>query len=162
MMKQALGVGVAGFAVYVAAALVLLRVSNRMSPALLVTTAGLAVYAAVLGVAVMSGPGVLFWPMSAAYWFLTLAFLMGFGAIYKSISLRILLDLLDRPGHADRYEAILNRYVQHESYQHRLSVLTEGGLARRGPAGCEVTSKGRRLAAIVEALQGFFKIAYSG
>ena len=161
-MKQALGLGLAGFAAYVATALVLLRLSNRTSPARLVTAAGLAVYAAVVAVAAMSGRGVLFWPMSAAYWFFTLIFLMGFGAIYKSISLRILLDLLERPGHADRYDAILNRYVQHESYHHRLSLLTEGGLARRGPAGCEVTPRGRRLAAIVQVLQGFFKIEYSG
>src|SRR5262245_14626887 len=157
-MRLALGLGVAGFAAYVAVALVLLRVSRRTSPALLVTTTGLAVYGMVLVAVAVPGRAVLFWPVSAAYWFFTLIFLMAFGAIYKSISLRILLDLFHQPGRADRYDTILNRYVQQESYHHRLHLLIQGELARRGPAGCEVTPKGRRLAAIVEALQGVFKI----
>ena len=45
--------------------------------------------------------------MSIVFWFATLLFLMAFGALYKSVSLRILLDLLDRPGHAGLYSAVL-------------------------------------------------------
>ena len=161
-MKQALSFGVAGFTAYVGTVLVMLRVSHRTTPALVVTASSLVVYVTMIAVAASLGRPVLFWPASATYWFLAACFLMGFGAIYKSISLRILLDLLNRPGRADRYEGILNRYVQEESYQRRLSVLQEAGLAIRGAAGYEVTPKGRRLAAVVDALQRLFRIESSG
>ena len=161
-MQQALGFGVAGFAAYVGTVLVMLRVSSRTAPALVATTSGLAVYVTMIVIAASLGRTVLFWPFSATYWFLVLCFLMGFGAIYKSISLRILLDLLNQPGRADRYEGILHRYVQQESYQRRLNILVEAGLATRGRAGYEVTRRGRQRAAIVHALQGLFKIECSG
>ncbi len=161
-MRQALGLGAAGFTAYLGTLLVMLRVSHRTTPALVVTASALAVYGAMIVVAASLGRTVLFWPVSATYWFLAACFLMGFGAIYKSISLRILLDLLNRPGRADRYEGILNRYVQEESYQRRLSVLQEAGLAIRGTVGYEVTPKGRRLASIIDALQRLFKIESSG
>ncbi len=160
-MNLALGFGAAGFAAYVGTVLLMLRVSNRTTPALVVTTSALAVYVTMI-VAASLDRTVLFWPMSAMYWFLSACFLMGFGAIHKSISLRILLDLLNQPGRADRYEGILTRYVQQESYQRRLGILEEAGFAIRGAAGYEVTPKGRRLAATVDALQSIFKIECSG
>ncbi len=91
-----------------------------------------------------------------------LCFLMAFGGIYKSISLRILLDLLNRPNRCDRYETILNRYVERESYQGRLRILIGDGLATRVPAGFQLTRKGRRIAAAAHALQRLFKIGTSG
>jgi hypothetical protein len=115
-----------------------------------------------VGVAAGLGQRVLFWPLSASYWFLTLCFLMAFGAIYKSISLRILLDLLDRPNRSESGEAILKRYVQHESYRDRLRILVTDGLATREHAGFQLTRKGRRIAATARAVQRLFRIERSG
>src|SRR5205823_13309236 len=103
-----------------------------------------------------------FWALSAAYWFLVLSFLMVFGAIYKSISLRILLDLLERPQHRDSYEAILDRYVVHESYRDRTRILIAHGLATFGDPGLHLTRRGQRIAVGVSQLQRFFKIKESG
>ena len=90
------------------------------------------------------------------------AFLMAFGALYKSISLRILLDLLDRPGHAGLYSAILARYVAAESFENRLTVMQENGFAVPTPAGYALTDKGRRLAGLVGVLHRLFAIERSG
>jgi hypothetical protein len=159
---HALLAGALGFGAYAAAVAVLLRAIHRWSPALVVTTTSVGAYLATVGVAAGMGRRVLFWPLSASYWFLALCFLMAFGAIYKSISLRILLDLLDRPDRSESYEAIHKRYVQHESYQDRLQILLAEGLATRECAGFQLTRKGRRLAAIAHAVQRFFGIERSG
>lgn len=162
MTSDCLGIGGAGFLAYLAAILVLLRLVDRMSPALVVTGTALVVYLGMLAVAAGLERPVLFWRMSAAYWFLTGSFLMMFGAIYKSISLRILLDLLDQPSWSDRHQAILDRYVERESYEERLRILAKDGLATRSPAGFQLTPKGRRLAAAVKRCQDLFRIAQSG
>jgi hypothetical protein len=76
--------------------------------------------------------------------------------------LRILLDLLDRPGNAGLYSAILARYVVAESFESRLIVMQENGLAVLTPAGYALTDKGRRLARAVAALHRLFAIERSG
>jgi hypothetical protein len=100
--------------------------------------------------------------VSIVFWFTALLFLMAFGALYKSISLRILLDLLDRPGQAGLYSAILGRYVAAESFESRLAVMQENGFAVLTPAGYALTDKGRRLARLVGALHRLFAIERSG
>ena len=134
-MGEVLTTGGLGFVAYLTVVLVLVRVLNRMAPALVVTASSLVVYVTMLLVAARLGRAVRFWPVSATYWFLALCFLTAFGAIYKSISLRILLDLLNRPDRSERLEAILDRYVRRESYQARLSILVADGLTTQETAG---------------------------
>ncbi len=161
-MDQALETGVLGFAAYFAAVLMLLRTLNRQEPALVVTATSVAAYVAMLVGATGLGQKILFWPVSVTYWFLALCFLMVFGAIYKSVSLRIVFDLYKQPNRSDRYEAILDRYVQRESYQDRLRILVVDGLATREPTGLQLTPKGHGIAAVAHALQRFFQIEHSG
>ena len=116
----------------------------------------------VLVAAAVVGRNVNFWVVSIVFWFPTLAFLMGFGAVYKSISLRILLDLLLRPGHAEAYSAILARYVAAESFESRLDVMLKNDFAVLTSAGYSLTDKGRRLAGMVSTLQRLFAIQRSG
>ena len=162
-MLEAFATGAVGFAAYLAAVLVLLRGAPRMAPSILVTATAPVVYVAILAASVAVASGrVLFWPLSASYWFLTVSFLMAFGAIHKSISLRILLDLLDCPGRCDRYDAILRRCVEYESYRARLEIIESDGLATREATGFRLTPKGRRIAAIAHGCQRLFKIEHSG
>lgn len=162
MTAHALVAGALGFGAYLAAVVVLLRTLARWTPTLIVTATSVGTYLAVVGVAGGIGRRVPFWPLSASYWFLTLCFAMAFGAIYKSISLRILLDLLHRPGRSDTHEAILKRYVQQESYHERVRILVANGMATRERTGFQLTRKGRRLAAAVHTVQMFFRIERSG
>jgi hypothetical protein len=152
---------IAGFVCYLGVSMLLLRRSSA-SPAVVVTLAALAMYPATLAATLLLGRTIGFWPFSAAYWFLSLIFLMVFGAVYKSISLRILLDLLERPGRSDEYAAVMQRYVSEESFERRLLVMLDAGLAARGADGFRLTEKGRRISSIVRRVQAVFAIEASG
>jgi hypothetical protein len=154
--------GIGGFVFYLAAVAIILRLPGAVSPARAVMGMALLAYAAAVVAAAVFGRNVNFWTMSIVFWFATLLFLMVFGALYKSVSLRILLDLLDRPGRAGLYSAILARYVAAESFESRLAVMQENGFAVPTPAGYALTDKGHRLARLVGALQRLFAIERSG
>ncbi len=154
--------GVVCFVFYVLAVLVVLRVDRTREPALLVV-----VLAAVVGVAgpvvfAWLGPAFNAWVLLASYSFLTLGFLVGFGAVYKSLSLRILLRLLDTPGRTGSYQAIFDAYLIEDSYQNRLSVIVDKGLVDLQDGQLSLTARGRVLAQRVRAIQRAFGITHSG
>jgi hypothetical protein len=154
--------GAAGFVIYVATVAVTLRQSWVRSPARVAVGSALLVYVAVLGATMALGRGGNFWTLSILFWFPTLVFLMGFGAVYKSISLRILLHLLGRPGQRELYSAVLALCVEAESFEKRLDVMRENGFATLTPAGYALSDKGRRLTQVTAALQKLFAIERSG
>ena len=154
--------GICGFAVYFVVVVCLLRLLQRKAPALVAITASVLVYVAVLVIVMLSDWVVMFWYLSATYWFLVLCFLVVFGAVYKSISLRILFDLLNRPARSELYARILEHYIEQESYMSRLQVMMSNGLAVQLPTGFQLTEKGRRIAATVRAIQQAFNIQRSG
>jgi len=154
--------GAVCFAFYVIAVLVVLRVNRSTEPALLVVL--LAVALAIAGPLVFAwlGPGFNVWVLLASYSLLTLCFLVGFGAVYKSLSLRILLRLLDKPGRTDSYQTIFDAYLVEDSYQNRLSVIVAKGLVDLQDGQLTLTGRGRRLALRVSAIQRAFGITHSG
>ena len=147
---------------YLAAIAVVLRLPWALSPARAAIGIALLAYVAAVAAAAVFGRNANFWSVSIVFWFATLLFLMAFGALYKSLSLRILLDLLGRPGHAGHYSAILAHYVAAESFENRLMVMHESGFAVPTPAGYALTDKGRRLASVVGVLHQLFAIERSG
>ena len=161
-MSADIWLGTAGFVLYIATVAAALRLARGRSPAGVAIGAAFAVYAVVLAAAAVISCEANFWTTSIFFWFPTVVFLMGFGAVYKSVSLRILLDLLLRPGHAERYSAMLARYVAAESFENRLVVMQGSGLTVATSAGYALTGRGRLLAGVVGALQGLFAIERSG
>ncbi|HVS26502.1 MAG TPA: hypothetical protein VHE58_04295 [Burkholderiales bacterium] len=161
-MTEAFFSGVCGFTAYLVLTACLLRLLQRKAPALVAITASILVYMVVLLFAILSGRVVMFWYLSATYWFLVLCFLVMFGAVYKSISLRILFDLLNQPTRSELYARILERYIQQESYMSRLQVMMSDGLAVQLPTGFQLTEKGHRIAATIHAVQQAFNIQRSG
>jgi hypothetical protein len=160
-MAIGFSLGVVAFVAYVAVILVLLRIWTSRAGAVVVLAAA-ALHPSSLAVALLLCFDVAFWTFSATYWCLALLFLMAFGAIYKSISLRILLDLLECPGRSENYDSILNRYVAEESFGHRLGVIQASGFARLEEDGYRLTPKGLRLAKSVRFAQTIFSIERSG
>jgi hypothetical protein len=130
--------GAAGFAGYLALIMAALRITSR-PPAVVVV-----------------------WTVSVVYWFAVISFLMGFGALYKSISLRILADLLERAHRAERYEAILRRYIHTDSFHDRLRVIVSSEFAKEDAGRYALTAKGKRLVQAAHALQRLFRIEKSG
>jgi hypothetical protein len=154
--------GAVAFAVYVIAALVMLRVARRVEPALVVVALAPLAWVAAIPLLLMLGKRFNFWVFTASYCFLTLGFQMAFGAVYKSLSLRILTNMLQQPGRADSYEAIFSRYLVEDSYQNRLAVTQEKGLVKLQDGHYELTESGRKLASRTQAVQRVFGILRSG
>ncbi|MCW4116987.1 hypothetical protein NPA31_018670 [Aurantimonas sp. MSK8Z-1] len=154
--------GFLAFLLYLATIMLRLRLSKAARPSATVVTSAALVCLVALALCLLFGDAVPFWSFAATYGFLTLCFLMVFGAVYKSISLRILLDLSRRPGHRDGYDAVMARYIVEESYQSRLSVILENGYATVNSGHYALTERGRRLATAVRGVQRVFNIETSG
>ncbi len=160
-MSAAFVLAAAGVLLWLAVLLVLLRVVSR-SPAVIVIGAAAAIYVALLVVSAAMPMRVAFWPLSAAYGFLTLSLLMVFGALYKSVSLRMLGDLSKAADHALPERELLARYIEEDSFGRRVAILLEQDMAERGGDGLRLSSKGRRIAAGIHLLQRAFGIRASG
>src|SRR5262245_59061063 len=115
----------AGFALYVTAVVVTVRLCRRISPALVAIGAALVAYVVVLIAGIATNCPVNFWATSAFFWCPTMIFLMAFGALYKSVSLRILVDLLARSGNVELCSAVLQRYIAAEGFETRLAIMLE-------------------------------------
>ncbi len=161
-MWTALLFGGLGFLLYLACAVIMLRIACAVGPSRIVIGAAVIVGIVTVAGALVVRPVILFWPLFASYSLLSLTFLLAFGAVYKSISLRILGDLLQRPERYDDYQRIVARYIEEESYRARLSLLVSEGLAEREDSRFRLTTKGWRLAKAVSNLQRFFAIRSSG
>lgn len=154
--------GLFGFALYLVAVALSLRIAPRVGPALLVIAVTFPIWLVALTALLSMGMRANFWTYTTSYWFFALCFLMAFGAVYKSISLRILLDLSQKPGRSDSYSSVLARYIVEESYQNRLIVIQDKRLATRTGNGFVLTQRGRRVVRLIRAVQHVFGITRSG
>lgn len=154
--------GLAGFLAYLGLLCVLLRLARNASPAAVAVMTSFATFILGLAWIAVSGRAVNVWAFSVCYWFFVLCFLMVFGALYKSLSLRILLDLSKIPGRTDSYAALHSRYIERESFQSRLNVIQQARFAQSTESGFALTARGRRLAEAAHAMQRVFRIEKSG
>ena len=150
------------FVLYALAAFLAVRLAPNRSPALIVM-----LLACLFTLA--SAPAGAVMPIEANYWralvvfvFLVLCHLMIFGAAYKSISLRILLDLYRSPSRILPAELIFSRYIEQESFAVRIRVMITQGFASYSREGISLAPRGRRLAAGVGLLQRLYDIKTSG
>lgn len=164
MINAGFWIGAALAALYLLSVPILLRVSRR-EPALIVLVAALAVY--VIGtsltalLSLQQRPS--FWTISIVFWFFALCFLIAFGAIYKSLSLQMLLSLLNAPDRAMDYAALAQYYVMEHSFEDRLEVLTEKGLASfDAESRLTLTLRGEKVAKTFRCLQNIYGIEKSG
>ena len=160
-MNTAFVLAGAGVLLWLVVVVILLRVTTR-SPALVVIASAAFVYVAVLVAASAMPAGLAFWQFSSAYGFLTLSLLMVFGALYKSVSLRMLGDLSKVSGLALPERELLARYIEEDSFGRRVAILLDQGHAERTADGLRLSIKGRRIAAAIHRVQRAFAIRASG
>ncbi len=153
--------GVSGFALYLGLVLILLRACARAEPAKIVVNAAFGGWVLTLALSIAIGQSINFWAFSTAYWFLALNFLMAFGAIYKSISFRLVAHLNGKPHRDDTYEA-LRLHVLEQSYRERLTLIAEKGYAHHTGERFRLTRKGQRLASWLRHAQRIYRIERSG
>jgi hypothetical protein len=86
-----------------------------------------------------------------------MAYVFAFGAVYKSVSLDILLGLLDRPDRRAPLSEIIERQVP-DLFQGRTGNLVDGGLVEQVDARFAPTAAGRDLADRIGRLRRAFGI----
>jgi len=162
MMTAAILQGLLSFAAFVVAFLVVMRISSRPQPATTAIGLAIAMHPVALALLLAAGRTVNFVVFSISYCFFTLCFLMVLGAVYKSISLRILLDLAGSPQRSAGYDDVLQRYIVAESYLDRLELIRAKRLVSVDGNRLSLGYLGLRIARTVQAIQNLFRIEHSG
>ncbi|KYG24892.1 hypothetical protein SE92_07475 [Bradyrhizobium sp. AT1] len=113
------------------------------------------------GLGVMFGtlvvPQFQYWNAASIFGFFVMGYVFAFGAVYKSVSLDILLGLLDRPERKAPLSDIAERQVP-ALFQGRIGNLVEGGLVEPVDSRFAATAAGRTMADRVGQLRRAFGI----
>lgn len=137
------------------------RLAPKAAPVAVYFGTGMAVHLGATAIAAASLPAFSYWHAAALYWFGFMAYLFVFGAIYKSISLKILRALWQAPGHALAVAEITGGVVL-PSFTDRVQVLLDGGLIEATPEGYRITAQGQKIAGRIAAVHRFFGIDRCG
>jgi len=161
-MELSIAHGFFCFLVYVAAICVVLRVYKNVEPAQAALVTAIIVFFVTATALLIAGGPINVLGFIISYGFFVLCFLMAFGALYKSISLRIMSDLSKTPSKTEVYDQVVARYIAAESYQSRLAVILKNGLAVRMKDRLALTPRGRSIALCIRSVQKAFGIQNSG
>lgn len=162
MSPMELVAGASWFILYAASVFAAIRLVPRQSPALLAVAAAFLYSAAAFPLAATLPLEGNFWRAMAVFCFLAICYLMLFGAVYKSVSLRMMLDLLHAPSYRLPADEVFSTYILGESFEARTQIMLEQGLATQSREGFSLTAKGGRVARLARALQRTFGIDTSG
>ena len=102
-----------------------------------------------------------YWNATAVFCFGVMSYIYVFGAVYKSISLRILMDLTRRPARTIEFSDISDRQIP-EIFNERSVILIEGGLVDADGDTFVPTPAGQRLAARIARARRLFAIGDTG
>jgi predicted transcriptional regulator len=152
-------VGFTAILTYVTIGGILLRFRRNFSPIVLILLASIPIY--------------LIYPIfiddleiihyTGTYFFGAMMFLFFWGGLYKSISVRILCDLISESGGFLSVEHIYKKYLLTDSFKGRLEILLDSNLLLlRNDATYQLTLKGRKFVQRVRILQKIYKINASG
>lgn len=162
-MQTSIGLGIGFFGIYLITILCALRIVKEKSPAVLVCGSAILIYIFGLMVIYCMGWAINFFSFSSTFWFLSISVLMIFGAVYKSISLRMMLHLLNQPAKTDTYDAILENYIKNQSYTNRVDILLEKNMIQKEDETLYcLTNKGKFFASLLGGIQQTFSIKESG
>jgi hypothetical protein len=103
-----------------------------------------------------------FWTFAAFYFAGTMAYLFLYAGLYKSLSVRILCDLLRRPQRSLSMEALYADYILADTLVRRLGVLRQLGMVRHTAEGHALTGRGRIIASAFSLFQRLYRIGATG
>lgn len=108
-----------------------------------------------LGIVVV--PQFQYWDAASIFGFCVMAYVFAFGAVYKSVSLDILLGVVDRPERRAPLSDIVERQVP-ALFQGRIRNLVDDGLVEPVDSQFAATAAGRTMAGRVGQLRRAFGI----
>ena len=102
-----------------------------------------------------------YWWFAAAFWFGFMVYLFGFSALYKSLSLRMVVDVFEQSPNGTSLAGVYQRVVE-RSFRERIEILERGGLVARQGDGYVVTARGRRMAEQIVRLRDLLGVVGGG
>jgi hypothetical protein len=157
--------GVAGiimFAVLAPLALIIARrAGSPIAPVAILAMAAVISHAASIMLGIATVAQFQYWSAASIFGFGVMLYIFAFGAVYKSVSLEILLDVAKRPGASAPLADIVERKVP-EIFRGRTDILVDGGqVERRGPCFV-VTAAGEKIASRIGTLRRAFAVGTTG
>jgi hypothetical protein len=110
---------------------------------------------------VLALPTFHYWDAASIFGFGVMAYVFAFGAAYKSVSLDILLGLVDRPGRTAPLADVVGRQVP-DLFQGRTKILVDGGLVEQRDGRFAATAAGQIMAGRIGRLRQAFGIGNTG
>ncbi len=102
-----------------------------------------------------------YWWLAASFGFGFMVYLFGFSALYKSLSLRILVDVLAHDPDWAQLEGVYQRVIE-RSFRERIEILERGGLVARQGALYAATARGLALAGRIGRLRTVLGVVGGG
>ncbi|MDH2351737.1 hypothetical protein QCM77_15705 [Bradyrhizobium sp. SSUT18] len=132
-----------------------------LAPVMLLALA--AVVSHLLGVllGVLIVPQFRYWDAASIFGFCVMGYVFAFGAAYKSVSLDILLGLVDRPGRTAPLSDVVDRQVP-DLFRGRTKILIDGGLVEQVDSRFAATAAGQTMASRIGRLRQAFGIGNTG
>lgn len=157
--------GLIGVALFVALAPAMVFAAQRAGlstpPAILLAFTAIIAHVISVALGAMSAAQFQYWNAASIFGFGVMGYVFAFGAVYKSVSLEILLDVAQRPGHAAPLADIVGRLAP-DIFRRRTNILVEGGQVERIGASFAVTTKGRAFAGKLARIRRAFAVGDSG
>jgi hypothetical protein len=112
-----------------------------------------------LGVLIL--PQFRYWDAASIFGFGVMGYVFAFGAAYKSVSLDILLGLVDRPGRTAPLSDVVDRQIP-DLFLGRTKILIDGGLVQQVDSRFAATVAGQTIASRIGRLRRAFGIGNTG
>ncbi|WP_245470809.1 hypothetical protein [Bradyrhizobium guangzhouense] len=132
-----------------------------LAPVILLGLAALLSHMLGVLLGVLTLPDFRYWDAASIFGFGVMAYVFAFGAAYKSVSLDILLGLVDRPGRTAPLSDVVERQVP-DLFYGRTKILVDGGLVEQSDSRFAATAAGRTMADRIGRLRRAFGIGNSG
>jgi hypothetical protein len=139
----------------------LLHLHVRMAPLFLHAVSALAWH--IVGIAVLLALGMIhyYWHAAAFFGLGVMLFIFGFSAVYKSVTLRTLIFIAQRPT-ATITPLDIHRTIVMTSFRDRANLLVESGLVNLGGDGYSLTDAGHHMVHRISMLRRLLKIESAG
>jgi hypothetical protein len=158
---DSLGVGLAGFVLFMLMSPVLQRVGSRFPAVIVLMFSAVVAHAISIIAGMLLLPRLQYWNAAAVFGFLAMSYAFVFGALYKSVSVKTLIDVSGQPQAAKSLSALIGREMPVE-IDNRMAVLCEEGFVERIGELYAVTKRGKSTAEFLRAARWLFGITDPG
>ncbi|MGY8637247.1 hypothetical protein RAD15_32755 [Bradyrhizobium sp. 14AA] len=132
-----------------------------LAPVILLAIAAIVSHLLGVVLGVLTLPQFRYWDAASIFGFGVMGYVFAFGAAYKSVSLDILLGLVDRPDRTAPLSHVVDRQVP-DLFRGRTSILVDGGLVEQVDSRFEPTAAGQTMASRISRLRHAFGIGDTG